>query len=351
MTFQRNLGFGRDGRGGTIADSTVGSFPNPNALRNTGVQGSPPTPPAPLPIVTVATTSELLTDTAQYIFKGALDDTITCNIVSIVDQDEVESGTSANIAKPPHLRKREIDTDGEENSQGEIITYAPDELLNLQGTRKREFESNGGTVTLFEKIDPPYIANELIFAASVQASGVPGIRFQDLNLAARRWINIFPLYRYFVITSFNRDTLECQEWDFATSAQKLGPDGLVLDAVQVAKTHDVRGTSWSKDVSLEEGGVGDTQTPDGARYTTVGATDETGPHIERAGFRDEPFPADDTDEQQEITPPWFDASEGVWATIIKAVRIDTGTGVFFESVQTIWQDTNAGGHAFAEKFA
>lgn len=271
------------------------------------------------------------------------------NVLTVRHPDDPD--TLIFIAKPPHLRKENNDTEGEENDAGEIIEYGID---GIQGTRKRTLSSNGGTIDLLEVIEPQYTVEDLIFIAQVDDSGLTAVTLQDLNLAARRWVSSEPLYKHFVITDFNRDTFECQEWDFTLNAgaggQKLGPDGEVLPAVQVAKTYDVRGTSWSKDVPEPEG-PGLTQTPDGARYTTVGATDETGPHIERAGFRSESFPTPNTDEQQEITPPWFDASEGVWATIIRSVRVDTGTGAFFEGVQSIWQDTNEGGHAFAEKFA
>jgi hypothetical protein len=339
MSFQRNRGFGKDGRGGLIADSQVGSFPGANDARNLSTQGSKPTPPAVLPITTAGTTNEVLTDVAKYIFKSAVDNTISCNVVSIVDQDEVESGTRVNIAKPVHLRKQEVDTDGEEVN-GEIVTYAPDELLNLQGTRKREFESNGGTVTIFEKVDPPYTADETIFAANVQATGVAGIRFQDLNVQARRWVNIEPTQKYFAVELIHRDTLKCVEWDYATKAPKLGSNGVVLPSVEVAKAHSLRGTIWS---SVHNGG---SENPDGVDYTTDGTGDtDTDEHKDR--FADD----DSNTEDQEVIPPWFNTGNGVWVTVIRAVRVDAGTGAFFDGAQSIWQDTNDDGRAFTVKFA
>lgn len=303
----------------------------------------------------------MLTDVAKYIFKSALNDTISCNVVSIVEQDEVESGTRVNIAKPPHIRST-VDTDGEEVN-GEIITYAPDELLNQQGTRKREFESNGGTVTLFEKIDPPYTADETIIAASVQASGVAGIRFQDLNVQARRWVNIEPRYKYFVIRSIHRDVFQCYEWDFTRNdapwkqgGPKLKPDGVTLvDDVDVAKPTNLKGTRWSN--AAPPAGVGTEENPDGVEYVVDGSTDDNdGEHNARIATRDSDNP--NTVENQEITPPWFDLdtiginnAKAFWSTVIRAVRVDEGTGAFRNGIQAIWQDTNDGGHAFAEKFS
>lgn len=331
----RNLGYGNDGRGGPGGDAAIINTTNPNLSRSQTTQSSPPTPPAPLPIAnaSVATADEF--PVAQYLFQGEFEEYLIVHLLTVdaTTGDEVEGGTNITVAKPPQFRKSTIDTDGDEVN-GEIVTYAPDELNNVQGSRKREFDSNGGPVILLEKIDPPYLPEDRIFAAESQSTGVTGVTFLDGNIQARRWVNIEPAFKYFQITNVDKDVFRCQEWDFALNAgaggQKLDAQGVLLDEVLVAKQHDLRGSTWAG------------QTIDGIDYAVDGGGGEDDPHADRIGTDTAPFP--DETEEQEVLPRWVND-----ASIIRATYMVAGTGAFRGGVQAMW-DTGDTSRAFAEKF-
>jgi len=331
----RNLGYGNDGRGGPGGDAAPISKPNPNDSRGQSPQSSPPTIPAKLPITNFTVVSDDDFSVAQFVFQGQFDEFVIGHAITETGGVEVESGSNVTIAKPPQFRKSVVDTGGVEVN-GEIVTYAPDETGKLQGTRKREFESNGTVITVIEKIDPPYFSGDRCYVAESQTTGISGISLIDINVQARRWKDIELDHKYFQITDVNRDTYTCQEWDFETNAQKLNAQSVLLDAVEVAKPHDLRGSTW--DFTLN----GSTLI-EGKQYDVDGGTAETDSFNARNGLDEAPNP--DETEDQEVLPRWL-----VDVTIIRAAYIPNGTGAQLAGVQSVWQDTNDGGRAFAEKF-
>ena len=351
----RNKGYGNDGKGGPVTDSSLGEFPNPNAGRTKGAQDSPPTTSVALPIVnaTVAVGDEF--SLGQYLFQGEFNELIVCHTL-IEDEEgvETEGGRNVNIVKPPQFRKSVVDTAGEEVN-GEIVTYAPDETGNLQGTRKREFEANGGTLILLERIDPPYLPDERIYAAEAQATGVTGLTLLAQNMQARRWKNILPAERYFQIAEINKDTFWGQEWDFATNAQKVDAEAVLLPRELIAKPHLMRGSVWDGVVVVPPAPDSDT-----VDSFTANVNDDVGvlpdPEENEYTIREviiNPESGQNTTEDQDVIPRWYPA-----ITIIRAEPSELGTGAFRTipgdpagAVQAIWQDRNDGAHAFAEKFA
>ena len=82
------------------------------------------------------------------------------------------------------------------------------------------------------------------------------------------------------------------------------------------KLMELRGTTWSG------------QTIDGRTFTVVGGSGEADAHILRT--------ADDApdSEDHEIIPPFV-----VDSSIIKASRVDLGTGAISSNVESLWQDS------------
>ena len=322
----RNKGYGNSGEGGDATDAAVIDKVNQNDNRTVATQGSPPTPPEPLPTVDATLDTGDQFSTKRNLFQTEVNDLIVCH--SLTGDTDEEGGVDINIAKPHHLRKTTVDTNGV-FVDGIKIEYTG------AGRRTVTFEAlQGGEFVFEEKIDPAYTIVDQIIASQMESTGVAGITLQDMNIQNRQWASLLPKERYFQIVEINKDTMWGQEWDYETDAQKVDAEGTLLERELIAKPSLIRGSFW------------DGKTTNDAAYTVEGDGSEAGPFNVRSGSYDGPaVPETPSSEEQEITPPWVENE-----TIIKAMRMDDGTGAFRDSVQPVWEDSNDGARAFAEIF-
>ncbi len=249
----------------------------------------------------------------QFQVISIADEIIFANEVTLDEGVEVIGASIVFIAKPIDLRKSTYD--GTVDSDGFT-------LASVTASRRSLIKNN---LTLFEIIFPAYNVNDRIFAIESEGTGVTGITFLDLNNSSRVWINEEPRYKYFQIVDTDKDTHDCREWDFATNAQKIDSEGVLLPEVLVAKIHDLRGSTWAGNTIA------------GVAYTSTDGTGEGDGHETRQGVGT-------VTEQQLIIPEYLNN-----VTIIRASFVEIGTGAFRNSIQAIWEETSA--RAFSKAFA
>jgi hypothetical protein len=242
-----------------------------------------------------------------------------------VDGEEViDDANLTIIVKPPTLRKSEYDTDGETDSDGFIVT-------GVTGQRRSREDVVGG-FTVYETIQPAYTTGERIHAIETDASGIPGINLIDINNDGRTWEPEEPDVQYFVIDEVDKDTFNCYVWNQRTKVAVIPEDS---STILIAKPVELQGTVW------------DGKTINGIDYDVNGGSTEADPFT----TRDASDGNSANDEIQDITPVWRSNTSGDDITVIQARYVPTGTGAYRNGEQSVWQDMNNGGHAFALRFA
>lgn len=221
--------------------------------------------------------------------------------------------TRSTILKPYPLQKLYSDTGGVPNDDGETITH-------LSSTRRKiEKEVDGGTLTLYEIITPPYVVGELLGIAVIDSTDKYSVSKIDLNIAARKWKNEEPLVKRFLIKEIKKDYFNCYAY--------VNNEAVITDDyIKVAKPDQLRGSYWGSLSWLDGGG------------NIISYADASGDTDWASRVATTTGPADP--ENQIVIPPWLETN-----TIIKADRMDNGTGV----AGVLWQ-AEAGAFAFSKLY-
>jgi len=202
------------------------------------------------------------------------------------------------ITKPSPLEKINSDTDGFE-VDGKTIT-------NLTVNRRKIEETiDGGILTTYETIQPPYVAGDRLVIAAIDDSDAFSVSKTDLNTAARRWENEEPLTKRFMIKEIKKDHFNCYAY---VNNAVVETD----DYIKVAKQDEVRGSYWES-LSWNDGvGV--------VTYADASGDTDWATRVATRGV---------DIENHRIIPPWLPDN-----TILTANRMDIGTGV----ATVLWQD-------------
>jgi len=220
----------------------------------------------------------------------------TLSVYPIIDG--ITQVDRVQITKPSPLEKINSDTDGFE-VDGKTIT-------NLTVNRRKIEETiDGGILTTYETIQPPYVAGDRLVIAAIDDSDAFSVSKTDLNTAARRWENEEPLTKRFMIKEIKKDHFNCYAY---VNNAVVETD----DYIKVAKQDEVRGSYWES-LSWNDGvGV--------VTYADASGDTDWATRVATRGV---------DIENHRIIPPWLPDN-----TILTANRMDIGTGV----ATVLWQD-------------
>ena len=289
------------------SDATVLSLPDVHEGRAQIDYGTRPDTIETFPPIALASDLDDPNPVREFIVFADTDEFLIVREIFLNDEgNEIESDTLSFVAKPNELRKSTYD-DILDSDNFLQTSLAPNFRSLVRTTDSNVF-------TRLEEVFPDYTVGSRIFAIASESTGLPGIFLMDLNNDVRRWVSNEPAEKYFQITDINKNTFICREWDFLTDAQKVDGEGELLPIVNVAKLIELRGDTWVN------------ETIGGVSYVAVGGSGEEDPHILRS--------ANSGSEQQEIIPPIF-----VDVSIIKAKRVDIGTGAIINNLEALWEDT------------